>query len=107
MADSLTCIECYECADCTIPFSSYFANKINCDSSSCMKMNITTKFNKMAIVSRGCSTVGFQAERCEYIHVSGTTSEICYCNDDECNKADSTKMTLTILFAFFSSSLLL
>lgn len=48
------------------------------------------------LVSRGCSTYGYEAERCEWREVSGTVSEICYCNDDECNGSTSTKTTLTM-----------
>lgn len=96
LTHSATALECYECADCTVPFSSYYASTVECQNASCMKMNITTKSTRHTqIVSRGCSSYGYEAERCERREVSGTISEICYCNDDECNGSTTTKTTLT------------
>ncbi|XP_053404449.1 uncharacterized protein LOC123555375 [Mercenaria mercenaria] len=100
-------LECYECSDCTVPFSSYFADTVECNSASCMKMNLTTKFNKLGIVSRGCSTYGFEAERCELTEVSGTTSEICYCNEDECNGTNDIKTTVTLIVVLSTIMILL
>lgn len=92
----ITAIECYECADCSVPFDDDDSgvSKKECETSSCVKLNITHT-GKFSIVSRGCGGSGVEEERCERKEVSGTYSEICYCNSDECNGSTELKLNST------------